>query len=161
MEEIRERLIKLAHRWVHCPDDAEDLVQDTLIAYYQRHHLWPSESYFPNQAIGWCVRKLHSLVIDQSRHKCRHDIPLYSLDSSESGQDIFNTLLEDIFYEEFLHQLPQHLSTVLVLLLKGYSCEEIAQQMSVPSARIRHYKRQIRQLFKQFASDPEPTPSTP
>jgi DNA-directed RNA polymerase specialized sigma24 family protein len=74
-QQWRAWLIQQARRIVHCQDDAEDVVQDTLLAYWKRFGSLPWDECADDTQLqrkcAWCCQKLRALALDSCRRAHR------------------------------------------------------------------------------------------
>ncbi len=87
--EWRAWLHRQAQRFTCCHDEAGDLVQETLLAFWQWfgslpwEPRWLADSEY-QRACGWCCQKLHSLAVDAHKRAFRqHEILI--LDDAQGG----------------------------------------------------------------------------
>jgi len=141
-----EGLRRFAERVVGCPDLAEDVVQEALIA------LWQAEP--PNNPRAWLTgvvarRGLHHLRTEARRrkHECRqphrcsfNEDPAARLQAAELRAGILSKL----------EQLPQHFRDPLELYeFEGLGYEEIGTQLGIPIGTVRSRISRARRDLKR------------
>jgi len=136
---VRDRLVRLAYRFVWNRDDAEDVVQDALAVSHERRN----ELRDPSKWWAW-TRKI---VVQQSRLSGRKSsarrvqrerLAGQDLDRASEPPDAASGELKDIV-RALLQELPQRQREVIVLRhLEELAYEEIAGllEMSVSTARV-------------------------
>lgn len=157
-EEWRRWLVQRAHGYTSCHDEADDLVQDTLLAYWQRFGCLPWERELDEaeyrQALGWCCHKLRSLAIDARKRACKRQ-EIMILDDVTGGEWLAvvndeEALVERIALDEFLATLPAYLRQVAELYEAGYSYGEIAERLGVSVGTVQGYLGRIGALGRAF-----------
>ncbi len=144
-------------------DDAEDLVQDTMVKAYRFF-----DSYeMGTNARGWLFRILKNSYINQYRKESRQPQkvdydeiePFYeSIRSVQSGttdmeSQLYSQMMDDDMTAA-LGKLPEDFRTVVLLCdVEGFSYEEIANMMDVPIGTIRSRLHRGRNLLKEELKD--------
>ena len=158
-QQWRAWLTQQARRIVHCQDDAEDVVQDTLLAYWKRFGSLPWDECADDAQLqrkcAWCCQKLRALALDLCRRAHRRYETLILNDDVRGGEqlavaDIQDTLLQQVALHEFLASLPMSLQRVAKLCSDGYSYVEIAEQLNVQVDTVKRYMARIRLLGQAF-----------
>lgn len=144
-------------------DDAEDLVQDTIVKAYRFFSSYEKGT----NAKGWLFRILKNSYINNYRkasrqpHKVDYDEiePFYETIRSEQSD---TTDMESRMYGEMmdddvtsaLNRLPEDFRTVVLLCdIEGFSYEEIANMVDVPIGTIRSRLHRGRNLLKAELTD--------
>jgi RNA polymerase sigma factor (sigma-70 family) len=159
-QEWREWLHRQARRFSCCYDDADDLVQQTLLAFWQRFGYLPWEQRhletmeYP-QIRGWCYAKLHSLALDLKKQAHRQHEILILHDTQGGGEWLAaasdeEALIERLASGEFLASLPAYLRRVAKLYSQGYQYAEIAAHLGVSVGTVQGYLGRIKVLGRAF-----------
>jgi len=127
INEVKDKMYRLAFRIVGNQFDAEDVVQEVIIK------VWNKKEHFTtidNQP-GWCMTLTRNLAIDKTRSKHRrtndlNDYGHLSDGGPTPGESLENSdLLKKV--KELYDQLPETQKTVLHLRdIEQYSYDEIA-----------------------------------
>jgi len=140
------------------PNDAEDLVQDTIVKAFRFFSSYEKGT----NAKAWLFRILKNSYINNYRKKSKQP---HQVDYSEISQyyesirseQSETTDLEDLMYRELmddqvtgaLTQLPEDFRTVVLLCdVEGFTYEEIANMLDVPIGTIRSRLHRGRNLLR-------------
>ena len=146
----RKALERKAARYAACTEEAQDIVQETLIAYWQRsgtlpwEHLEESDTY--RQAWRLCCLKVRSLTLN--KHSCAYKRYEKLLVDSETGErlevvDDSQERIQQIAIEQFIASLPDYLRAVAEMYESGYSYQEIAAHLGVSGGTVQGYLGRI------------------
>lgn len=139
-------------------NDAEDLVQDTIVKAYRFFNSYEKGT----NAKAWLFRILKNSYINNYRKKSKqpHQVDydevsqFYETIRSEQSE---TTDLEDLMYREMLDddvtraltELPEDFRTVVMLCdMEGFTYEEIANMLDVPIGTIRSRLHRGRNLLR-------------
>lgn len=155
------RLLRIARNGLsRLPDDAiedEDIVQSSMNSFFKaakrgrvdkvesRHELWKF-------LLTITMRKLNRQFERVNSAKLRHD--KVSLDAA--GIEIAKAPGDELFMEcdELLRSLKDdHLKTVAIMRLEGYTVAEIAEELEVARATVKRRLSRIRELWSAEAED--------
>ncbi len=129
-----------AQHYMHTREDAEDLLQDTLLRILERQ-----QQCYECNFNGWAYKILIHLYLDRLRKK-RHaqifnDIPIIHLENSIYCETTID-----------LDDLQQPFRETMELLVAGYDYEEIAQMqhisMGTVKSRIHRARKKLRHLWE-------------
>jgi RNA polymerase sigma-70 factor, ECF subfamily len=141
-------LYNVAYRLAGNDDDAQDLVQESLIRI--RKGL---ERYEPGSLEGWLARIVTNVFLDEVRRKRRRPIevlpddPERLLPSAPGADEPTDSLSDDV--QAALRRLPEDFRTAVVLCdVVGLSYEEIAEAISVPVGTVRSRIHRGRRLLR-------------
>ena len=166
-----DSLYRTALRLTHNPQEAEDLVQETMLKAFRF-----AKSYTPGTNLrAWLFRILNTSAINRYRKQATHptttplpegeDFYLYNRISDMNGQELSagaeeevlsKYLDEDVF--NALNALPINFRMPVILAdIEGMSYKEIAETLQIPigtvMSRISRARRQLQHLLWQYAKD--------
>jgi len=133
-------------------ENANDLVQDTVIKAIRYHHHYKQETNFK----GWLYTIMRNTFINDYRKGCRKialietsgDLSSYQLYSSASTNQGENTLVrEDI--NKALKSLKPEYSKPFLRYFEGYKYHEIARELSIPIGTVKTRIHVARQVLKE------------
>jgi RNA polymerase sigma-70 factor, ECF subfamily len=145
------------------PNDAEDLVQDTVVKAYRFFNSYEKGT----NAKAWLFRILKNSYINNYRKQSKqphqvdyNDIAAYY--ESIRSEQTDTTDLESILYRELLDDdvtnalsmLPDEFRTVVLLCdIEGFTYEEIANMLDVPIGTVRSRLHRGRNLLREKMMD--------
>jgi RNA polymerase sigma-70 factor (ECF subfamily) len=161
-----DALYNFAIRLANDPNDAEDLVQDTIVKAYRFFASYERGT----NAKAWLFRILKNSYINNYRKQSKQpfqvdydEISTYYESVRSERSD--TTDMEQIMYRELLddevtralNKLPEDFRTVVLLCdIEGFTYEEIANMLDVPIGTIRSRLHRGRNLLRtslsQYAS---------
>lgn len=166
-----DSLYRTALRLTHNQQEAEDLVQETMLKAFRF-----SKSYQPGTNLrAWLFRILNTSAINRYRKQATHPTPsalpegeefyLYNRIRDLSGQEL-TTAAEDEVLSKYLDEdvykalndLPINFRMPVILAdIEGMSYKEIAEALQIPigtvMSRISRGRRQLQQSLWQYAQD--------
>src|SRR5215469_867341 len=166
-----DSLYRTALRLTHNQQEAEDLVQETMLKAFRF-----AASYRPGTNLrAWLFRILNTSAINRYRKQANHPIPtslpegedfyLYNRIRDLSGQEltqgadeeVLNQYLDEDVYEA-LNNLPLNFRMAVILAdIAGLSYKEIADALQIPigtvMSRISRARRQLQKSLWQYAQD--------
>lgn len=140
------------------PNDAEDLVQDTIVKAYRFFSSYEKGT----NAKAWLFRILKNSYINNYRKKSKQPnqvdydevatfyetIRAERTDTSDLEDRMFRDLIDDDI-SNALEELPEDFRTVVLLCdVEGFTYEEIANMLDVPIGTIRSRLHRGRNLLK-------------
>src|SRR2546429_1529295 len=164
-----DSLYRTALRLTHNQQEAEDLVQETMLKAFRF-----SKSYQPGTNLrAWLFRILNTSAINRYRKQATHPTPaalpegedfyLYNRIRDLSGQElnqgadeeVLNHYLDEDVYEA-LNNLPPNFRMAIILAdIEGLSYKEIADALQIPigtvMSRISRARRQLQKSLWQYA----------
>lgn len=166
-----DSLYRTALRLTNNPQEAEDLVQETMLKAFRF-----ADTYQRGTNLrAWLFRILNTSAINRYRKQASHPTPtslpegeefyLYNRIRDLSGQELNNAaedevlskyLDEDVY--QALNDLPPNFRIALVLAdIEGMSYKEIAETLQIPigtvMSRISRARRQLQKSLWQYAKD--------
>ena len=166
-----DSLYRTALRLTHNQQEAEDLVQETMLKAFRF-----SKSYQPGTNLrAWLFRILNTSAINRYRKQATHPTPaalpegeefyLYNRIRDLSGQEL-TTAAEDEVLSRYLDEdvykalndLPINFRMPVILAdIEGMSYKEIAEALQIPigtvMSRISRARRQLQQSLWKYALD--------
>ncbi len=153
-----DSIYNFALRLTSDPDDAEDLVQDTVVKAYRFFNSYEKGT----NAKAWLFRILKNSFINNYRKKSKQPNQVDYSEVSEYYESVRSeqsetTDLEDQMYREMLDDdvsqalksVPEDFRTVVLLCdVEGFTYEEIANMLDVPIGTIRSRLHRGRNLLK-------------
>ena len=153
-----DALYNFALRLTSDPNDAEDLVQDTIVKAYRFFSSYEKGT----NAKAWMFRILKNSFINNYRKKSKkpsqvdydevssyyETIRAERTETSDLKNLMFREMMDDDL-SEALTRLPEDFRTVVLLCdVDGYTYEEIANMLDVPIGTIRSRLHRGRNLLK-------------
>ncbi|MFN1835024.1 sigma-70 family RNA polymerase sigma factor [Balneola sp. MJW-20] len=153
-----DALYNFALRLTTDPNDAEDLVQDTIVKAYRFFSSYEKGT----NAKAWMFRILKNSFINNYRKTSKkpsqvdydevssyyESVRAESTDTSDLENLMFRELMDDDITNA-LSRLPEDFRTVVMLCdVEGYTYEEIANMLDVPIGTIRSRLHRGRNLLK-------------
>lgn len=166
-----DSLYRTALRMTNNPQEAEDLVQETMLKAFRFAH-----TYQPGTNLrAWLFRILNTSAINRYRKQATHpvttslpegeDFYLYNRIKDLSGQElslgaeeeVLSKYLDEDVYKA-LHDLPPNFRMAIILAdIEGLSYKEIAEALQIPigtvMSRISRARRQLQQSLWKYAKD--------
>jgi RNA polymerase sigma-70 factor, ECF subfamily len=166
-----DSLYRTARRMTSSQQEAEDLVQETMLKAFRFAH-----TYQPGTNLrAWLFRILNTSAINRYRRQASHPTPtslpegedfyLYNQIKDLSGQElnigaeeeVLSKYLDEDVYNA-LNALPPNFRMAVVLAdIEGLSYKEIAEALDIPigtvMSRISRARRQLQRTLWQYAKD--------
>jgi RNA polymerase sigma-70 factor (ECF subfamily) len=166
-----DSLYRTALRMTNNPQEAEDLVQETMLKAFRFAH-----TYQPGTNLrAWLFRILNTSAINRYRKQATHPTPatlpdgedfyLYNRIRDLSGQEltqaaedeVLNHYLDEDVYQA-LNDLPFNFRMPIILAdIEGLSYKEIAEALQIPMgtvmSRISRARRQLQRSLWQYAKE--------
>src|SRR5579871_5631277 len=166
-----DSLYRTALRLTRNPQEAEDLVQETMLKAFRF-----SKSYQPGTNLrAWLFRILNTSAINRYRKQATHpttttlpegeDFYLYNRIKDLSGQELSEGAEEQVLSQYLdedvynaLNDLPPNFRMAVVLAdIEGLSYKEISEALNIPigtvMSRISRARRQLQRSLWQYAKD--------
>jgi RNA polymerase sigma-70 factor (ECF subfamily) len=164
-----DSLYRTALRMTNNTQEAEDLVQETMLKAFRFAH-----TYQPSTNLrAWLFRILNTSAINRYRKQATHPIPaslpegedfyLYNRIRDLSGQEltqgadeeVLNKYLDEDVYEALNNLPPNFRMAVILADIEGLSYKEIAEALQIPigtvMSRISRARRQLQKSLWQYA----------
>jgi RNA polymerase sigma-70 factor (ECF subfamily) len=166
-----DSLYRTARRMTNNQQEAEDLVQETMLKAFRFAHTYQRGT----NLRAWLFRILNTSAINRYRKQATHpttmslpegeDFYLYNRIKDLSGQEL-STGAEDQVLSQYLDEdvykalsdLPPNFRMAVILAdIEGLSYKEIAEALEIPigtvMSRISRARRQLQQSLWQYARD--------
>lgn len=141
-----DALRRIALRYAETPDDADDLVQDMLVAAVEQGRV-PSDDGFLAWARG--VFRRRALFVARTEGRRRRREALYAADADPSGEAIRK------LPREFIDTLSPSLKIVALLANLGLGRAEIASLLGIADTALRQRISSLRRAWREFGGTPE------
>jgi RNA polymerase sigma-70 factor (ECF subfamily) len=166
-----DSLYRTALRMTNNPQEAEDLVQETMLKAFRFAH-----TYQPGTNLrAWLFRILNTSAINRYRKQATHPTPaslpegeefyLYNQIRDLSGQELNQGAEEEVLSQyldedvyKALNDLPPNFRMAVILAdIEGLSYKEIAEALQIPigtvMSRISRARRQLQKSLWQYAKE--------
>ncbi len=166
-----DSLYRTARRMMSSQQEAEDLVQETMLKAFRFAH-----TYQPGTNLrAWLFRILNTSAINRYRKQATHpstaslpegeDFYIYNRIKDLSGQELSAGAEEEVlshYLDEDVHNalndLPPNFRIAVILAdIEGLSYKEIAEALNIPigtvMSRISRARRQLQRSLWQYAKD--------
>jgi len=139
------------------PEDARDLLQDTMEMAYRKLDKYSSDK---GKFSTWAAKIMHNLFIDKVRKERRMGFVEYeelfgeegsimNIFSDNSHERIFDSMhLQDVM--KCIDQLPAKNKKPLLMVMEGYKMKEISEILNTPGNTIRPYIHDARKYLKKI-----------
>ncbi|QBD82200.1 sigma-70 family RNA polymerase sigma factor [Ktedonosporobacter rubrisoli] len=166
-----DSLYRTALRMTNNPQEAEDLVQETMLKAFRFAH-----TYQPGTNLrAWLFRILNTSAINRYRKQAAHPTPaalpegeefyLYNQIRDLSGHELSQAAEEEVLSKyldedvyKALNDLPPNFRMAIILAdIEGLSYKEIAEALQIPigtvMSRISRARRQLQKSLWQYAKE--------
>ncbi|HDY81967.1 MAG: RNA polymerase sigma factor RpoE [Gammaproteobacteria bacterium] len=143
----QNKIIQLVYRYVHDPEEAQDVAQEAFIKAYKALGRFRGDSAFYTWLYRIAINTAKNYLVASSRRPPKSDIDAQDAEQYDgaTGLKEYATperlLLRDEIQESIaraIDELPDELRTAITLReLEGLSYEEIAQTMDCPIGTVR------------------------
>jgi len=141
MEQNRQNMYKVAICYVNNPEDAADIIQDTVLTAFEKIRDLKQPRYFKT----WLTRIL--------MNKCKDflDKRSWEVAFGELPETAYSdTALDNLLYEELIQAVEEQYRDILVLhYVKGFKSKEIAEVLGMKDATVRTRLRRGRENLCQ------------
>ena len=164
---LRDELKRAALRLTHSPENAEDLVQETLMHAYRGFGQFKRGTNLK----GWQMRIMLNLFISHYRHQQRtvstvslegllEELELAEentdllLDEAISPEEIVMARVMDDEVAKALEQLPDNFREIVILCdIEGLSYAEAAEALGIPIGTVRSRLSRARETLRRLLWD--------
>ena len=168
VESHRAAFARLARRLARDAEDAEDLLQETLLDAYRGFHGFRPNTHF----YSWVARIMTNNHLDRIRRKQHRMVSLDSVELEEGPETLEvpddsgnpeRLLLHEELSGQFQSALealqPLQRATVLLCDLDGATYEEAAREEACPVGTIRSRLHRAHKALRDFLANLAPTPA--
>ena len=150
------RLRRYARALVRNQDNADDLVQDTLLRALSKIHLWQPGT----DLRAWLFTLMHNQYVNFVRRAVREGSQTSidaAIDLGHAANQQVSLQLRDL--RNALDKLPDEQRTVVLLIgLEGMRYEEVAEILGVPVGTIRSRLSRAREALREMMDEPNRRP---
>lgn len=141
MEENRQKMYKVVICYVNNPEDAADIMQDTMLTAFEKIQDLKEPGYFRTWLTRILINKCKDFLDKRSWEIAFDEMPEKSCD---------NTVLDHLIYEELIQAVDEQYRDILVLhYVKGFKATEIAEVLGMKDTTVRTRLRRGRQNLMQ------------
>ena len=150
------RLYNISYRILLSPEDAEEVMQDTILKYVSR----PISPLLPEQVSAWLTRTCIRASIDRLRKQQRENAFLqeYAAETASLGTEPETGIPAEIGAAQILdavRRLPEpYRLAVTLVLVEGLDYQEVAAYTGLKEATLRsHFMRGKQKLIEMLKED--------
>ncbi|MEN6618024.1 MAG: sigma-70 family RNA polymerase sigma factor [Rikenellaceae bacterium] len=143
-------LIRFSNRYLHCLSDAEDVVQDVFIQFWQSDYTFTDGKSI--ESFLYTATKNRSLNFLKRNRKLIHNISFLEYETADEPPNNFfdwNYELKSMF-ESSLGQLPLECKKIMSYFTEGLNSLEIAIYLKIAPSTVRAQKRRGIQILKNI-----------
>lgn len=141
MEDNRQNMYKVAICYVNNPEDAADVIQDTILTAFEKLRDLKEPAYFRTWLTRILINKCKDFLDERSWEVAFDEMPETSYDDST---------LNHLIYEELLQAVDEQYRDILVLhYVEGFQSKEIARVLGMKDATVRTRLRRGRENLMQ------------
>jgi len=136
-------LFGYAFKFLHCKDDANDIVQDVF------EKLWiHRRKVEAGAAKTWMFKTAHNAMINLVKKNNRVEY-VEEIDSTECSANLFNKIESQEVVDRAVSILPPVQKSIIILRdLEGYSYQEIGSILSLNESQVKVYLFRARKKIK-------------
>lgn len=141
MEECRQNMYKVAICYVNNPEDAADVIQDTILTAFEKITDLKEPGYFRTWMMRILINKCKDFLNKREREIAFEEVPekAYS-----------DRMLDHMEYEELIKAVDEQYRDILVLhYVEGFKTKEIAKVLGMKDATVRTRLRRGRENLAQ------------
>lgn len=149
---LKDKLYRLALRITLNTEEAEDVVQDTMVKVWQQKEDWQRL----NSVEAYCMTICRHLALDKTAQADRRTLPLDGQTEKPSGLRSPDELVSQNervgLIMELMEKLPEIQRSILQLRdVEGYSYQEIAQVLQISDTQVKVYLHRARNFIRTEA----------
>lgn len=151
--EHTDRLEKFAYKLTRNIDDAQDLVQSTLVRAIEKKHLFEKDS----NLYSWTSKIMYNLFVSAYRRKTKFETqydpdPYIEKQSIAAEQDVVMEM-QDV--SSAMEQLSTEHREILVLVcVSGMQYAEVAESLNIPVGTVRSRLSRARESLQNIMDTP-------
>lgn len=150
---IAPELYQYALRYTNDKEDAEDLLQDTIIRAIKYYKHFEAGSNLK----GWLYTILKNTFINDYRRRCKTQALISKTDifaAIEFSAGVIQNTAESAFImndiAKGLRTIPELYSTPFIAYFEGYKYHEIAESLNLPIGTVKTRIHEARKLLKKY-----------
>lgn len=153
MEDNRQSMYKTAICYVKNPEDAADILQDTILTAFEKIGDLREAGYFRTWLMRILINKCKDFLDERSWELAFEEVPEREYGEGKDS----NPVLEHMIYEELLQSVEEKYRDILVLYyVEGFPTKEIAGILGMKDATVRTRLRRGREkLVRAYERQPE------
>lgn len=135
-------LVKFANRYIGCLTDAEDVVHDVFLQFWEEGYTFQDKNAL--KAFLYTVTKNKAINFLKRKRRLNFDISFLEYETNyEEYNNNFLPMHTELkaFMESALGQLPFECKKIMRFLFKGLATSDIAQKMGIAPSTVRAQKR--------------------
>lgn len=141
MEANRQNMYKVAICYVNNPEDAADVIQDTILTAFEKLRDLREPGYFRTWLTRILINKCKDFLDERSWEVAFDEMP-------ETAYN--DAALDQLMYEELLQEVDEQYRDILVLhYVEGFQSKEIAEVLDMKDATVRTRLRRGRENLMQ------------
>ena len=139
---LKDKLFRLALRITLNTEEAEDVVQDTMVKVWQQKENWQRL----NSVEAYCMTICRHLALDKTTQAGRRNVPLSAPDEIASRNERVRMIWS------LMEKLPEIQRSILQLRdVEGYSYQEIAGILQISDTQVKVYLHRARNFIRSEA----------
>ncbi|MBP5257190.1 MAG: RNA polymerase sigma factor [Prevotella sp.] len=147
---LKDELFRLALRITMNREEAEDVVQETMLKVWNKRDTWSEIESIE----AYCLTVCRNMALDALRRRDRHPVveeePIDTADQSASPLDITQQKDGVSMVQRLINRLPEKQRSCMQLRdIEGKTYKEIAQIMSISEEQVKVNIFRARQAIKQ------------
>ncbi len=151
---LKDKLFRLALRITLNREEAEDIVQDTLLKMWERREEWPRI----DSIEAFCMTMCRNLALDRNGAARRSNLPLNEdIDSPPNLRTPLDELDERQRVEalhRFIDELPEQWRSIMLLReTEGKRYDEIANILGISESQVKVYLHRARTRLREQMSN--------
>ncbi len=141
MEDSRQNMYKVAICYVKNPEDAADVMQDTILTAFEKIRDLKEPGYFRTWLTRILINKCKDLIEERSFEVAFGEMP---------DRACSDTALDHLVYEELIQAVDEPYRDILILYyVEGFQSKEIAEVLGMKDATVRTRLRRGRENLMQ------------
>ena len=158
----KDRLVNFIYRYVGNYDDAEDIVQDTLVKVYVSKHLYKEIAKFSTWIYTIAINLAKTKVIKKQKTKVFSISAAYDdedkdfdiKDEAYLPDDVANAKFQEEIIQKALNSIPENYRKLVILRdVEEFSYEEICEMTGLPMGTVKSRINRGREKLQKLLSD--------